>query len=244
MAHALLARDLLHAWELGLSQPAPQRALTLLTVADPETSYEALARLSVGQRDTQLLALREQIFGPHIVAVATCPACAHRLELDFHTADIRAEPGAGTDGDLVLELDGYRILFRLPDSRDLLALSQGDGADGRRLLLEHCLIAAEHEGQVVSSRELPAPVVAAVSEMMADADPQADVELSLSCPGCGHDWLASFDVFTFFWEEITAWARRLLGEVHLLASAYGWSEADILAMSALRRHLYLEMIVR
>jgi hypothetical protein len=37
-------------------------------------------------------------------------------------------------------------------------------------------------------------------------------------------------------------ARRLLIEVHSLASAYGWSETDILSMSEPRRALYLEMV--
>jgi hypothetical protein len=30
--------------------------------------------------------------------------------------------------------------------------------------------------------------------------------------------------------------------VHVIASAYGWSERDILAMSAARRRLYLDVI--
>ena len=33
-----------------------------------------------------------------------------------------------------------------------------------------------------------------------------------------------------------------LGEVHVLAREYGWSERDILAMSASRRQLYLDTI--
>lgn len=243
MVRALPARELLRAWELGLSQLPPERALTLLAAADPETSHAALAQLSIGQRDARLLALREQTFGRRVVALATCPACDHPLELDFLTSDIQAEPRAGERGDLTLEIDGYHVSFRLPDSRDLLALAQSDSGDERRQLLERCLVAVEREGQEVSSGELPASVVAAVNETMATADPQADVELALCCPGCEHNWLASFDVFAFFWDELTAWAQRLLQEVHLLASIYGWSEADILAMSALRRRLYLEMIV-
>jgi len=46
----------------------------------------------------------------------------------------------------------------------------------------------------------------------------------------------------FLWTEITSQARRLLHEVHLLATTYGWHEADILAMSAIRRQYYLEMV--
>jgi hypothetical protein len=40
---------------------------------------------------------------------------------------------------------------------------------------------------------------------------------------------------------LTTWVRRLLREVHTLALAYGWREADILNMSARRRRFYLEM---
>ena len=42
--------------------------------------------------------------------------------------------------------------------------------------------------------------------------------------------------------EIDAWARTILYQVHLLASVYGWSESEILALSPWRRHLYLQMI--
>jgi hypothetical protein len=77
---------------------------------------------------------------------------------------------------------------------------------------------------------------------MAEADPQADVQLALSCPDCGHSWLAAFDIVSYFWSEVNSWAQRLLGEVHTLASFYGWSERDILAMSPVRRHIYLDMI--
>jgi hypothetical protein len=65
--------------------------------------------------------------------------------------------------------------------------------------------------------------------------------LDFACPSCGHEWQSLFDIAAFFWAEIAAQARRLLREVHQLASAYGWREADILAMSARRRRAYLEM---
>ena len=42
--------------------------------------------------------------------------------------------------------------------------------------------------------------------------------------------------------ELATQAKRLLREVHFLARAYGWREADILAMSARRRQAYLEMV--
>ena len=77
---------------------------------------------------------------------------------------------------------------------------------------------------------------------MAEVDPQADVQMDLTCPACGHQWQALFDIESFFWREISAWANRILREVHALASAYGWRESDILSMSTWRRQTYLNLI--
>jgi hypothetical protein len=48
-----------------------------------------------------------------------------------------------------------------------------------------------------------------------------------------------FDIVTFLWREIENLAGHLLRDVHTLASAYGWRESDILALSAARRDFYL-----
>src|SRR5262249_55645931 len=63
----------------------------------------------------------------------------------------------------------------------------------------------------------------------------------LRAPACGHGWQADLDVGAFVLAEVDAHAARLLGEVHGLAHAYGWSEADILALSTARRRRYLEL---
>jgi hypothetical protein len=64
----------------------------------------------------------------------------------------------------------------------------------------------------------------------------------LTCAACGHRWSALFDIVAFFWTELCVRAERLLVEVHTMARAYGWREADILAMSEARRHCYLEFL--
>jgi S-adenosylmethionine synthetase len=100
----------------------------------------------------------------------------------------------------------------------------------------------EHNGGRISLDELPDDIVDAVVDRMAQADPQSDVQLALSCPVCGREWQAAFDIVSFFWTEIDAWARGILQQVHVLASAYGWREADILTMNPGRRQSYLEMV--
>ena len=139
--------------------------------------------------------------------------------------------------------DGYEVRFRPPDSGDLTAAAgESDPVRLRAILLERCLLAAHHDGEPVPFDRLPQEVVDAVVNAIAKADPQADVELAVSCTACGHRWRVVFDIVSFFWSEIDAWAGRILREVHTLASAYRWGERDILALSPRRRQLYLEMV--
>lgn len=225
---ALSATELLGVWERGVSQPPVQQALTLLAAACPESSPDALAHLSIGQRDARLLALRELTFGAEFIALANCPGCDQKIELTFRATDIAPAPAPEPPAELTLRMDGRDLRFRVPTSADLLVVSD------RNQLFDRCLLAGRDH--------LPDNIIEAVIDQMAKADPLADIQLALNCFGCGHAWQAPFDIVTFFWREIQACVRSLLHEVHTLASAYGWRESDILALSPTRRRLYLEMV--
>ncbi|MBX3057989.1 MAG: phage baseplate protein [Anaerolineae bacterium] len=235
--------QLLSLWEQGLAQPLANWALLVLSAACPETPAEQLAELSIGNRDSHILTLREWTFGPNLTCLAACPTCSEKLELNFQTANIRALPPPETS-ELMLTHNGYQVRFRLPNSVDVTAVTgDRDPTENRRLLFQRCLLEVRRsKGKVVAADVLPEPVVEAVITQMAAADPQADVQLALDCPHCRHHWLAPFDIVAFFWAEINTWAYRVLHEVHLLAAAYGWSEADILALTPWRRRFYLEMV--
>ena len=246
----LSASELLNIWEQGLSKSWGQRALMLLATACPETSPEALAKLSIGQRDELLLTLREELFGPQLVSVVTCTNCSECLELNFNASDIRVTPTVELAEQFSLSIADYELHFRLPNSLDLAALPATHSANSdldeigfaQEALLERCLLTITFQGEAKSVGQLPSEVKSKVIEQMAVADPQADVKLNLSCPSCSHQWQATFDIISFFWSEINAWAYRRLREINALASAYGWREADILALSPQRRQLYLEMV--
>jgi hypothetical protein len=240
---ALSASELLNVWERGLVEKPVKRAITLLTAACPETPPEELEKLSIGQRDARLLTLREWTFGPQLISLATCPACGDRLELTFNMADIQVAPEVEPEESLAVSVADYKARFRLPNSLDLAAIAdQEDAAVGRQRLLERCLLTVQQSGEERPADQLPANVADVVVERMAQGDPQADIQPSLTCPACGHQWQATFDIVSFFWSEINAWAHRILREVHTLASAYGWRETDILNMSPWRRQVYMEMI--
>jgi hypothetical protein len=241
---ALSAAQLLDVWERGSVQPPVDRALTLLEAACPGVEADDLARLSIGRRDALLLSLREAALGPHLTALANCPDCNDELELTFRVEDVRAQAlEAETDRSLILSVEGYELHFRLPDSRDLAAITaMTDGAQARKELIERCLLSAHKNGARTAPSDVPELVLDAMEQEMARLDPQANIRLGLDCPGCGRSWTEDFDILAFLWREINALASRLLLEVHSLASQYGWREADILEMSAARRNLYMTLI--
>ena len=238
----LTAAQLFTAWDQGTDQPPVQRALLLLAAACPGESVNDLACLSIGERDARLLTLREWTFGAELASVTDCPACREALEMSFRTGDIRAAP-AQAGSSLSLTLDGYQVAYRLPNTLDLIAARQPGAQDGRQVLLERCLTQVVYQEQAVAAARLPAGVLDEVIAAMEAADPQADVSLKLVCPACQHTWQAQFDILAYFWSEIEAWAYRTVQEIHRLALAYGWSEAEILALSPRRRQLYLKMVV-
>ncbi len=238
------ARDLLAAWERGLSQTSARRLVSLLAAVYPEHSEEHLLKLPLGRRDALALAAHERWFGAQLISLAVCPLCHEHLELNLKVADIQVAPKPSPASELACEVDGFRLRFRLPDSHDIILLENvASPDDAHQLLWSRCLLSASAEQRHYQADELPDTVLIAMEAAMSEADPQANVQFDLSCPACRHRWLAAFDIATFIWKEIHAWAQRILAEVHLLAKTYGWHEADILAMSPTRRRLYLNQIV-
>lgn len=242
------ASELLTVWERGVYCPPAEKALLLLRSAFPDAPPVALGQLTVGQRDLCLLKLREMTFGTKLTGVAACPDCGEQVELDFDTRDIVPDgnqlPEFRDDeavNEIPLALPGWELRFRLPTSADMVSL-QADASQERAKLLEACVLQASHEGKPAQPAELPEDVVAALSERMGKEDPYLNISLALKCPACTHEWQMIFDIVSYFMSEINFWASRMLREVHRLAFAYGWSEADILGMSAWRRQRYLELI--
>ena len=241
---ALSAAELLDAWEACQFLPSPQRSLALLLAALPELPVQELAIESVGRRDGRLLTLREHLFGRQVAALATCRKCGLQVDLAFATTDIRA-PEAPPDASALVQIDGYQAVVRPITSYDLMELQPASGSTaqaGLTILLARSVIEASHNGNPVPAAALPPEVATAIARGLGELDPQAEVLLDMVCPDCGTQWQALFDIASFLWTELDAWAHRTFIEVHRLAWTYGWREADILALSPQRRQRYLQMI--
>lgn len=236
------ANELLALWEAGLGHSAARRALAMLECAFPDRTHAELARLPLGQRDALLLGVRQRTLGEALEAVTDCPACGEKVEVSMSCASL-----IGADElvpfDETLSVDGYELTLQLPGSAELIAIeSCGDVDEATTELTTRCIHSAYRDGKAVATAELPVDVVAAAIQRLAEGDPQAETVFALCCPACDEHWSCELDVAGFFWKELRAHALRLLDDVHLLASAYGWNEAEILALSPLRRESYLERV--
>lgn len=253
----LSIKELLKVFEDGYTEPPYRRAIILLRAACPDESDHQLVNLSLGQRDARLLTLREWTFGSNLNCVTDCPACCEQLEFSMNIDDIRVSRVSNDDihvsnsekqsDSYSVALDGYHIDYRILTTADIEeAGSYADKESKKSLeaaLIQRCIISAQINGEEIPAGELPDEIINTLISHMAKNDPQAETQLRLDCPACQHKWQVLFDIVSFFWSEIQAWAVRTMKDVHRLASAYGWSEADILAMSPLRRRIYLGMVM-
>lgn len=230
----------LDVWERSAGAAPASRATALLA---PCIDAAASGALTLGERDALLLDLRKQLFGSHLHSTAGCPQCQERCEWECEIDAMRAAGAASSGEPLELIDDGWKIRMRLLTAADLDVVAHcADEPSATGILLSRCVLEARHDGEIVDVAHLPGSWVERISAALAAADPQAATSVAVTCPACAHAWEAEFDIGAYLWTELDAWALRTLADVHELASRYGWSEPEILALSPTRRARYLSMV--
>jgi hypothetical protein len=223
------AARLLALWQAGLG-PAPGRAARILRALGepaPET-------LTLGAATRRLVAHRAEVVGGPLEAVAACPACGVVNAMVVDPLAWLEVPDTPTPE--VVEAAGWRLVPRLLTVADLEAAATAP--DAAAFLRGRAL--AEASGPD-GAPELPAEAVTALEVALETAEPLADAEVAFTCTACGHGWTLGFEPASFLAEELAARARRLMAEVATLARAFGWSEAEVLALPAERRRVYLDL---
>ncbi len=235
---ALEELTLLHVWEQGRQRQPLDRALLLLwACGEGAAQADELAQRTIGQRDAQLLQARIRHFGPLLEATADCPACAGRMAFSLHLDQLaqQARPAAA---DVCVDTAAGR--FRLPASVDLAqALSQSEP----RQALARGLRVDAGAATPADHAALDEAALQSIESALAAADPAAQIDIRLQCDACGQAFDAPLDVADCLWLDVSRRAQQTLDEVHLLASAYGWSEAEVLAVPPARRQHYLQRVL-
>jgi hypothetical protein len=236
------AAMLLQAWESGATAGSLDRAPSLLHSLGVISGDVSIDDLTVGQCDARLFELRRTLFGETLEVIATCPTCETEVELALTLGQLQPTVREGPVPPLTLQTDGYTMLCRIPRNDDLRALADYGEDVTLHDLLERCVLEANSpSGTAVVPRELPDSTVESIVEILAESDPGARTALRVRCL-CGAEWVDELDIRLVLWTDLTGWVGRTLSEVHQLARAYGWSEAEILAINGWRRHWYLEAL--
>lgn len=239
----LSASLIISTWERGADLDPVGRTLLLLSLACPERQPSELALLSICERNTLLFDLRRKMFAGAPDGFAQCPNCSMAVEFQIPHDDLPHNENTQPKDALQFTQDGFSLRFRLPNTQDLAVAGASLDADrARRSVAHRCVLDASRNGASILAEDLPEPVISGLSKRLEEAAASTELLIDLSCPGCGHNWQVDFEIASYLWTEISALAKRILREVHILARAYGWPEADILAMPAVRRQFYLDMV--
>jgi hypothetical protein len=236
----LTCQEILGAWERCAGQTPIERGTTLL-VADGMTR-EAAELLSAGEREARLIEAYARTFGERVDALVACPQCGESLEFSVDAPALAGDFSARA-GSYRLALPNGEIEFRALDARDLRAAAEAANAEAAAALLaERAVVHLWRNGSECAARELAADERALLGERLSEIDAAADLRFDLACPACEQKWQAPFDAGAFFFSALASRARRLLRQVATLASAFGWTESEVLSLSPERRRAYIELV--
>jgi hypothetical protein len=200
------------------------------------TDPEDIAGLSVTDFELLLLAIRAETQGQDMVLGLSCPACGARVEISFLISDYVDSPALSHPANVSPDParpGWYRLgerRFRLPTAADQAAVA--GRPDAVKALAGRCLDPAR----------LPAKERARIERAMAAMAPEVSRPVAGQCPECGKTVEAPLHVARLVVAELVRDAAGLHEEVDLIAQAYHWPEAEILALPRTRRRAYAERI--
>ncbi len=132
-----------------------------------------------------------------------------------------------------------RRRLRVPNGADQEVIAGLGDEEAMAELLRRCLARGEAEGGT-SVGEPAADEIPALDAALEAVAPEVGLAVLAVCPDCGAEQEVAIDPYLCLAQA----GSELFGEVHALAMTYHWSEAEILALPAHRRRLYLELIDR
>ncbi len=232
--------EMLSFWETGSRLSPLDRGVLAVQIAGVPASQAA--DLPLGERNRALARLYLDHFGEALEGFTQCAECGEKLEFHFDLQQVAYAPPLKASDPVVVG----RWRFRLPTSRAVaMALNGGEDASAGHRLLVECLEEPAGAGQDWS-KAVPGwseEEMNAIEEKLAEADSLAEIQIGFQCPECGADFEDALDLGSFLWSEIESAAGQLFDDIHLLASAYGWTEDEVLRLSSMRRGAYVRRVL-
>jgi hypothetical protein len=201
---------------------------------------------TLDRRVRGLLTVLRETQGDRLTWMTRCPiqGCGHEMELELSVSQLLSTPEPverfswSAAADCTLEL-------RLPTGRDQMewrgaAATDAEGAgEGLALRLATALVSSVNGEPPSAQWRLPDEWLPALDAAFGERDALASLALRVSCPWCGNESVLELDLEALALSRLAAEQKRVLEEIHRLASAYHWTEAEVLAVPRQRRSFYL-----
>jgi hypothetical protein len=206
-------------------------AASLARIGDAPVDADLIATLPAGDARFLMSRLARHFGCDQRWITADCASCGKPFDFPVALGDLPAAQGDGGTGTVPTSIGPVTV--RPPTCADQIAIARARGGDRASLLLQRCITPSDLSG--LSDGDL-----LAIDAAIAARSPSIPAGASAQCPDCGHgnavpvsasDWLADL-------------GDGPLEDVHVIASAYGWHEADILALPRAKRAAYLRFIER
>jgi hypothetical protein len=191
----------------------------------------------IGTRLQALLAVIACADSRPFDVVHACDKCGEQLEMELALPALIEFHGQRAELESVaLRVDDREIVLRRPTGDDQRRWVSAPTKQ-RQLVLD--LVPANQRAFVAN---LDSAAWERIDEAMATADPLIDFHAETACPACSVSHRIAIDLESLAWARLANAQRALVDDVLRLASAYYWTERDILALSPARRALYLERL--
>lgn len=234
------SRDLLTLLDHWSVEPGPAahgRLAALLVARGADEP--ALAKESLGERNRRLIALHDDWAAGEIEARVACTACTTANSFSVPKAAMRALPPPPPDAGISVEHGGRSLRYRLPTMADIAVVAGiGDMSAMRAAMIDRC--ALDSDG--VPASQLDAATIDAIEAEFDRLDPLASIVVESACSDCAAAIAARVDLAAFVAADVDRIHAALLRDIDAIASAYGWTEATIVALPADRRARYVAMI--
>jgi hypothetical protein len=179
-----------------------------------------------------------------------CPQveCRQSLEIDLPITEIIAVQRKAEKQDRLDWGQEPNILrFRRPtgdDQRGWQKRSFANIAQARAAIVQSLLVAANETGPIVENLIglPPAEFADTIENSLEDFDPLVAFSVRVCCPQCSVETDLQVDLEALALTELKRIQIESFHNIHRLASAYHWSEAEILCLSSDRRTRYLTLI--
>lgn len=221
----------------------PRRVTAVLSTALAELGGAAahpdtVRALSVADRQYLMCQVAAEIGLGETWLAARCLTCGAGFDIPVRQSELPVKPAGEGYPFAAVETSLGPVRFRVPVGADQEAIAGiSDPAAARRALALRCAV----EPQSIELRgELADDDLDRAEQALEAVAPELATQAQVACPDCGRPTTVQLDPYRC----LGAADRGLFLDIHILASAYHWSEKEILALPRERRRLYLSLVDR